>query len=203
MSTEVLAARYAALNETWFDGRLPPVGFRVSRRMTSTAGQYVDPPGEITVAQRYLDAFPEKVDELLLHEMVHVATRSGHGRAFRREWHRLLDLGAPVPPDYGEFRHCPAFAAPRARPYRYRCPACGHEFSRTRPFREARWCLACATRARRRGLDPFADDRRLAEVLPAPVQERLFGGCGGEHEAGALADVSSRRAPAYRADPHS
>ena len=97
----------------------------------------------LAVATAFVEAHPDRVDELLLHEMVHVATRSGHGPPFRREWQRLKVAGAPVSHVYREFRHCPQFAPGRPRPYLYRCPQCDAEFPRTRPFREPRWCASC------------------------------------------------------------
>lgn len=158
---DCLRARYAALNQEWFDGALPEVSFRVSSRMTTTAGQYDLSKGEIAVAARFVDAFPDRVDALLLHEMVHVATRAGHGPRFRAEWQRLRDASAPVSISYAEFRHCPEFASPQPRPYEYLCPVCGGSFARTRPFRGARWCGSCVNRARREGGDPFSSERRL------------------------------------------
>ena len=174
MTTEDLARRYDALNDAYFGLRLEPVAFRLSPRMTTTAGQFEPDAGVIAVSRRFLQAFPDEVDSLLLHEMVHVATRDGHGRAFRREWQRLVRLGAPVPSVYREFRHCPQFAPSRPRPHVYRCPVCGDHFPRTRPLGDARWCRPCVNRARREGADPFDKRRRLVPVPPGPVQERLF-----------------------------
>ena len=171
MTPDDLRERYAAFNAAWFDRRLVRVRFRVSGRMTSTAGQYDLGKREITIARRFLETFPEKIDGLLLHEMVHVATRDGHGAKFRREWERLRAIGAPVPDVYEEFRHCPQFAEARPRPYVYVCPACGEEFPRVRPFAESRWCAGCVRQARRRGENPFAPGHRLQRV---PAQQRLF-----------------------------
>jgi hypothetical protein len=163
--TEVeLAERYRAFNRQWFGGKLVRVRFRISTRMTSTAGLYDIGRREIAVARRFLDMFPEQTDSLLLHEMVHVATRDGHGPKFRREWERLRGAGAPVPEVYRDFRHCLAFAPLRERPYRYHCPVCGEHFARTRPFRGARWCGACVRHAQRGGTDPYAIDRRLVRL---------------------------------------
>jgi len=156
-----LAERFAALNVAWFEAALPPVRFRLSTRMTSTAGMFDPRKNEIAVASRFLDMHPEGVDELLLHEMVHVKTRDGHGPTFRREWERLRVAGAPVPAVYRQFRHCPDFAPLRPRPYRYLCLECGQEFPRAPPFPEARWCARCVSAARRRGDNPFAPHRRL------------------------------------------
>ena len=156
-----LLARYLHLNTAWFGGRLPLVRLRVSRRMTSTAGQFDPTKGEIALAHAYLETHPDRVDDLLLHEMVHVGVAGGHGEPFRREWLRLREAGAPVPTTYRDFRHCPQFAPLRPRPFVYRCPGCGGEFPRTRAFRDARWCARCAHRARRCGEDPFPWNRRL------------------------------------------
>jgi predicted SprT family Zn-dependent metalloprotease len=158
---EVLKERYAELNETCFHGRLPQVAVRVSRRMTSTAGQYDPNKREIAIASRFVESYPDELDSLLLHEMVHISTGGGHGSRFREEWERLRASGAPVSATYQDFRHCVQFAPSRPRPFRYLCPECGDEFPRTRPFGEARWCGKCVNRARRRGEEPFAPHRRL------------------------------------------
>ena len=156
-----LRARYLRLNTAWFGGRLPLVRLRVSRRMTATAGQFDPGRGEIALAHAFLEGHPHRVDELLLHEMVHVGVPGGHGAPFRREWQRLRDAGAPVPPLYQDFRHCPQFAPLPPRPFVYLCPRCGGEFPRTRALLEPRWCARCVRWARRRGEDPFQWSRRL------------------------------------------
>ena len=146
MTPDALRDRYDELNARWFGGQLPEVTIRLSRRMATTAGQWEPDAKRITVASRYVQAFPDQVDELLLHEMAHIAARDGHGRKFKAEWQRLRDAGAPVSATYREFRHCTPFAAPTPRPYLYVCPLCGGEFPRTRPLLDDRWCRPCSRR---------------------------------------------------------
>ena len=159
-----LRRRWDLLADRYFPGRTPPVTLRLSTRMTSTAGAWYPSRGEVAVAARFVDMWPDEVDALLLHEMAHVATGAGHDAAFRREWRRLLLDGAPVPSDYRAFRHCPPFAPPASRRFVYACPACGEEFRRVRAFRGGRWCRSCEGAARRRGEPPFDPARRLVKV---------------------------------------
>ena len=95
-AAERLTTCHAQYNLTYFEGRLRPLGVRISRRMRSHLGHYAaataagDPP-EIAISRRHLrrDGWDE-VFKTLLHEMVHQwQDESGlaidHGPTFRRK----------------------------------------------------------------------------------------------------------------------
>ncbi|MGD2135191.1 MAG: SprT-like domain-containing protein [Gemmatimonadales bacterium] len=91
-----LEALYDRLNQRHFEGRLPRVPFRLSRRMETRLGELTVEVGsltpvEIAISRRHIeqDGWAE-VERTLLHEMVHQwQVESGaepdHGPAFRRK----------------------------------------------------------------------------------------------------------------------
>ncbi|UCG85357.1 MAG: SprT-like domain-containing protein [Gemmatimonadota bacterium] len=91
-----LAEMHGRLNEMHFDGRLAPVGFRISDRMRTRLGEVIirsetDPVVEIRISRQHLlhDQWNE-VRDTVLHEMIHQwQAESGveldHGPAFRKK----------------------------------------------------------------------------------------------------------------------
>ena len=85
---------YEKYNKSYFDGLLPGISsqrvmIQLSRRLTATGGfcrrvswgrdyKYI-----LTLSHHYLERFPEDVENLLLHEMIHILVR-GHGQGFQR-----------------------------------------------------------------------------------------------------------------------
>ena len=110
-----------------------------SRKLTGGEIRY-GRPHRITIS-RHLS--PAERHDTLLHEAAHawVHARSGprqaHGPLFRRLARQLgaSDRHAPLTEALRRFR--------REREIRYRCEGCGRVFARVRPFRGARYCLAC------------------------------------------------------------
>jgi SprT protein len=121
---------------------------RWNRRMRSTAGMAYAATGVIVLNPRIREFGKEETERTLKHELAHLIA---HHRAGRRriaphgkEWRQACaDLDLP-----GEER-CHTLPLPRRqhlRPYHYRCPRCGDEVRRTKPFRHRSACLACCRR---------------------------------------------------------
>ena len=85
---------FSEYNQRYFGGRLPPYKVLpttcVSRCEWSKRKIYISPS-------------KEDVSVILLHEMVHAAVGRGHGRVFRDELRRLVELGAPLQEELERF----------------------------------------------------------------------------------------------------
>lgn len=155
---------YDRLNARWWDGRLPSIPLRWSRRMHAAAGKYWRSRvrgWEIVLSVPYHEHFPDEVTDTLKHEMVHVWQHvngflkpggAHHGREFQREAERV---GAP--------RHCRTYPGLR-RPLKYEwaCPNCGRR-ARSR-VRWVRACRPCCDR-HNRGRFSVRYQLRLVRVL--------------------------------------
>ncbi len=140
--TDLSAVRrtFDQLNERYFNSRLQ-ARLELSSRMTATAGKCYYRRGVIRLSQLYLQQFPERLPQLLLHEMIHLVA-PGHGPAFKAEAGRC---GVPAEGMH-DFTYCRPFA-PRRRSgwrYIYECPSCGRRFVKRRA---GTWsCGHCAPR---------------------------------------------------------
>ena len=116
-----------------------------SARLRSTAGLAYPAKALIKLNPRLLEFGEAEVERTFLHELAHLVAQHRVGRRrippHGEEWRRACaDLGLK------DERRCHNLPLPRreiARPHRYRCPGCGHEVRRVRPFRRPSACLAC------------------------------------------------------------
>lgn len=127
------------------------VSVRWNPRMRSTAGMAFAAKALITLNPRLNEFGDEEVDRTLRHELAHLLA---HYRAGRRriaphgpEWRQACrDLGLD------DEKRCHTLPLPRRaiRPkHFYRCPGCGTEVHRVRPFRGKSACLKCCRRHNR------------------------------------------------------
>lgn len=125
-------------------------------RMRSTAGTAYTAKSLITLNPLLRQFGEEEVERTLKHELAHLVA---HHRAGRRriaphgpEWRKAcLEL------DLLNETRCHDLPLPRrrARPrYRYRCPHCGIEVRRVKPFRRKTACLNCCRVHARGKYDP-------------------------------------------------
>ncbi len=138
MDLAAIRQTFNQLNQRYFDGRLE-ARLELSGRMTATAGKCYYRRRVIRLSQLYLQQFPEKLPQLLLHEMIHLVV-PGHGRAFREQARRcgVADTGLR------DFTYCRPFAPKRRSRWRYvyQCPSCGR---RTVKRRAGHWsCGHCS-----------------------------------------------------------
>jgi len=135
---KVLQRRYDELAETF---HLPPARVILSSRRATGGVITYGPPHVIRVSS-HMSA--EDRLQTLLHEAAHAICHAkwgpeeGHSRRF---WQLARQLGvrrkaAP------ETERLHAVRAANAR-YAYRCPGCGHEWTRRTPFGRARLCASC------------------------------------------------------------
>ena len=140
----------------------PPVPLVWNRRLRRAGRAIVEGSGRsfrratIELSPAYFEVYPEDLQGILVHEVVHVGLAVqgrpfGHGPLFREA---CLEAGGQL---HGR-------ALP-GRVFRYRCPVCGAVLTRRRRSARDRWCAPCAEDAERRvGVDPFAPDRCLVLV---------------------------------------
>ncbi|HEY3316189.1 MAG TPA: SprT-like domain-containing protein [Bacillota bacterium] len=140
MDLATVRRAFDSLNERYFDGRLK-ARLELSSRMTATAGKCYYRRGVIRLSQLYLQQFPERLAQLLLHEMIHLVA-PGHGAAFKAQAKRC---GVP-PEGLRDFTYCRPFAPKRRSQWRYvyECPSCGRRFVKRRA---GQWsCGRCSPR---------------------------------------------------------
>lgn len=131
------------------------VSVSFSRRLRRSLGRCVPARGVVRLNMRLLRSRPELLDEVLCHEVAHVAAYELHGRRTRphgREWAALMRAAGFEPRVRTLWRHDVVAAAAR-RPrrglrYEHRCPVCQTGRLARRPVRQWR-CAACV----RAGLD--------------------------------------------------
>ena len=139
---DALAVLFDDLNCTYWDGRLPSVRLRWSKRLHASAGLYSPSRREIVVSTRYYEHYPEDLEAVLKHEMVHVwlhgqrlrgrlVGEKPHGPAFRSE---AVRVGAPLRMKSYPGRH-------RAFKYEWECPACGRKVKSRKWITSA--CRSC------------------------------------------------------------
>lgn len=136
---------------------------RWNPRMRSSAGRAFTAKRLIELNPK-LAAFGEgEIEATFRHELAHLLAvlRAGGRRiaAHGQEWREACrDLGIP-----GE-KACHQLPLPKrdvARRHRYRCPGCGTEYRRVKPFRSAVACMACC-RKHHRG--KYHDRFRLVKI---------------------------------------
>jgi len=131
------------------------VSVSFSRRLRCSLGRCVPARGIVRLSMRLLRSRPELLDEVLCHEVAHVAAYELYGRRARphgREWAALMRAAGFEPRVRAPWRHDVVEAA-AARPrrglrYEHRCPICQAGRLARRPVRQWR-CAACV----RAGLD--------------------------------------------------
>lgn len=118
-------------NREYFDGKLPKVKIRYSRRML-VAGGYFPQKREIRISEKYHRFFPDEVYDTLKHEMIHIINFR-HDAAFKKMAKRI---GASVRAnDHPGLRRPPR--------YIYICPHCYTEYPRHKRLRMAS-CGKCS-----------------------------------------------------------
>jgi len=118
-------------NREYFDGQLPPVKIRYSKRMM-VAGGYFPQKREICISVKYHKYFPDEVYDTLKHEMIHIINFK-HDAAFKKMARRI---GASV-----RANDHPALRRPPR--YIYICPHCYTEYPRHKRLRMAS-CGRCS-----------------------------------------------------------
>jgi hypothetical protein len=78
---------FSEYNQRYFGGRLP----RYKVLLTNDHSRWEGRKRKI-----YINPENEDISVILLHEMVHAAVGRGHGKIFRDEVRRLVELGAPL-----------------------------------------------------------------------------------------------------------
>ena len=118
-------------NREYFDGLLPKVKIRYSKRML-VAGGYFPQSKEIRISEKYHAFFPDEVYDTLKHEMIHII-HFHHDAAFRKIARRI---GASL-----RANEHPALRRPPR--YIYICPHCYTEYPRHKRLRMAS-CGKCS-----------------------------------------------------------
>jgi predicted SprT family Zn-dependent metalloprotease len=118
-------------NQQYFDGKLPKVKIRYSKRMLA-AGGYFPRKREIRISEKYHTYFPDEVYDTLKHEMIHIIHLK-HDKQFKEIARRIgASLRANEHPDLRR--------PPR---YLYVCPHCRTEYPRHKRLRMAS-CGKCS-----------------------------------------------------------
>jgi predicted SprT family Zn-dependent metalloprotease len=118
-------------NREYFDGRLPKVKIKYSKRML-VAGGYFPQKKEIRISEKYHTYFPDEVYDTLKHEMIHLI-HFRHNAAFKKTARRI---GASL-----RANDHPALRRPPR--YIYICPHCFTEYPRNKRLRMAS-CGRCS-----------------------------------------------------------
>lgn len=103
-----LRAKYDMFNIKYFSGVLPSsMRILLNRRYTKTGGAFTwysrEPyRNNISISTKYMEKYPEEIDNTLVHEMIHVLMfergylKEGHGRRFKAEMERINRMGMKV-----------------------------------------------------------------------------------------------------------
>jgi predicted SprT family Zn-dependent metalloprotease len=118
-------------NREYFDGKLPKVKIRYSKRML-VAGGYFPQKREIRISEKYHTYFPDEVYDTLKHEMIHIVNFR-HDAAFKIMARRI---GASL-----RANEHPALRRPPR--YIYICQQCFTEYPRHKRLRMAS-CGRCS-----------------------------------------------------------
>jgi len=130
-SVDELRRMFDIYNREYFDGVLPQVKIRYSKRMM-IAGGYFPERKEIRISVKYHTYFPDEVYDTLKHEMIHIL-HFKHDAAFKKIARRIgASLRANDHPDLRK--------PPR---YIYICPHCLTEYPRQKRLRMAS-CGRCS-----------------------------------------------------------
>lgn len=126
-----LQRMYDIYNREYFEGRLPTIKIRYSKRML-VAGGYFPQKREIRISEKYHTYFPDEVYDTLKHEMIHLI-HFKHDAAFKNMARRI---GASL-----RANEHPALRRPPR--YIYICPHCNTEYPRHKRLRMAS-CGRCS-----------------------------------------------------------
>ncbi|TAM89365.1 M48 family peptidase [bacterium] len=143
-----LQLRFALLNLQHFCGEIPPYRIAYNPRFSTVAGRIIHKPPLIELSTKHFRRYPERLEETLLHEMIHAwldarGLDSGHTPAFKK---KMRELGiASIYHEMGRVEERPS-----GRRYILKCPHCAMEVLRRRrpPAR-----ISCG-RCSRRSFDP-------------------------------------------------
>jgi len=157
--------------DLWGAATLPSqVTVEFSPRMRRAAGRALVDQGLVRLASWLRDAPRAIHDEILCHEVAHVAARLIHGRKIRPhgpEWKGLMRQAGYAPRVRLDPRHYPGVEIPRlparrSRPakarYLHRCPICQAARVARRPVRGWR-CAVCVRAGRNGTLDIYRLER--------------------------------------------
>ncbi|HVA36146.1 MAG TPA: SprT-like domain-containing protein [Candidatus Dormibacteraeota bacterium] len=136
---------FARLNLQYFGGEIPPYRIAYNGRFSTVAGRIIHKPPTIELSPKHFRRHPERLEETLLHEMIHAwldakGMDSGHTSAFKR---KMRELGiASIYHDMGRIEKHPS-----GRRYILKCPHCAVELLRRRRPPENVSCGRCSRRA--------------------------------------------------------
>ncbi len=130
-NVEELRRMFDIYNREYFDGELPHIRIRYSKRMLIAGGYFPDRK-EIRISVKYHMYFPDEVYDTLKHEMIHVL-HFRHDAAFKKMARRI---GASL-----RANEHPALRKPPR--YIYICPNCFTEYPRQKRLRMAS-CGRCS-----------------------------------------------------------
>ncbi len=130
-SVEELQRMFDIYNREYFDGKLPRMRIRYSKRMLIAGGYFPDRK-EIRISVKYHTYFPDEVYDTLKHEMIHLL-HFRHDTAFKKMARRI---GASL-----RANDHPALRKPPR--YIYICPNCFTEYPRQKRLRMAS-CGRCS-----------------------------------------------------------
>ncbi len=100
-SIDRLREVYDFFHETYFDNKYLDWDIKIewSKRLTSSAGNCTSYRNKkkalIKLSVWYYLQYPEDIERVLLHEMIHIET-DGHGKLFKKEIERIRALGGEV-----------------------------------------------------------------------------------------------------------
>lgn len=146
---EPWSTRIAGFGESWGLPRLgAEVSIRTSSRMRVSLGRCAPLSGSIRIASFLLDGPAALLEEVLAHELAHVAVVQLHGAGRRphgEEWRALMrrvghDPRPTIPRE--EFERLLPIRAGRRVAWEHRCPRCGARRLAGRPVRGWR-CARC------------------------------------------------------------
>lgn len=139
MLNQDLYAKYLEFNKKYFDNKLPfDVKVVWDNRLVASAGSYNWSWGNtnktIKLSPHYIKKFPEELDNILLHEMIHASGIRGHGERFKKEMRRINSFGWNVQTHSKE----------RAVTHTYVCKQCKQTIKRSRRINVERYvCGKC------------------------------------------------------------
>lgn len=139
-SEEYLRELYDHLHWRYFNNEFSEYDVQIqwSKMLTVSAGNCTSyreaKKAIIKVSVWYYMQYPEDLEQVLLHEMIHIKI-DGHGKAFREEMQRIRALG-------GDVRRYSKGVA-KKRKWKYECQRCGRNFSRLRRLNIKAYSCIC------------------------------------------------------------
>ncbi len=155
LNERFLAHYVASLGAKWnVPAIVDRVEIQLSQRLRSSLGRCVPNRGIVRLNRRLLVAQPALIEEVLCHELAHVATYELYGKRCRPhgpEWAALMRTAGFEPRVRARLSHdveAVVRAARAGRPlYEHRCPVCQAIRLARRPVPQWR-CAACAAAGR-------------------------------------------------------